>query len=201
LQPIEQAGVGLVVSLAASLVNLGVARVLLRAGQRYHSITLEADSRHLMTDVWTSAGVVVGVAAVAVTKWDWLDPVIALVVAANIIWSGVHLIRRSASGLLDTAIPAEDLTCITTVLEKYKQEQGISWHALRTRQAGPRRFVSLHVLVPDTWTVRAGHDVLEKIEADIRGCFPNVSMFTHLEPLGDPVSLADEVLDRAEISH
>ena len=159
-QPLENVGIGLAVAVVASAINFGVAMVLLRAGKRYHSILLEADAKHLMTDVWTSVGVVIGVGLVAVTGWLPLDSLVALAVAANIVWSGVHLVRRSALGLLDTAIPAEDREKITGVLDSYKAD-GIESHSLRTRQAGQRRFISFHVLVPGTWTVQKGHDVLE----------------------------------------
>lgn len=196
-QPIEQPGIGLAVSLAASALNFVVARILLAAGRRYHSITLEADAHHLMTDVWTSAGVVVGIVAVVLTGWERLDPIIALLVAANIIWTGVQLVRRSALGLLDTALPEAELATIREVLNRYTQPD-VQFHALRTRQAGARRFVSMHVLVPGNWTVHKGHMMLEQIERDIRAIVPNVTVFTHLESLEDPSSWQDTTLDRAE---
>src|SRR5215211_6681509 len=173
--PIEQVGGGLAVSTLATLINLAVALRLLRAGKRYRSITLEADARHLMTDVWTSAGVLAGVAAVAVTGWARLDPLIALAVAANIVWTGVGLVRRSALGLLDTALPAAEQAAVRVVLDRYHREQGIQAHALRTREAGARRFVSVHILVPDHWTVRHGHQLLEAIEDDIRDVLPSTT--------------------------
>lgn len=194
-QPLEQIGLGLTVSVVASLVNLVTAQILLRAGRRYNSISLEADARHLMTDVWTSAGVLTGIGAVMVTGWERLDPIIALLVAANIIWSGVSLVRRSALGLMDTALPSEEQDAIQQILERYRQ-QGVQFHALRTRSAAARRFVSLHVLVPGTWTVQRGHNLLERIEADLRSQLPNVTVFTHLEPLEDSVSWQDTTLDR-----
>jgi len=196
-QPIEQVGVGLAISVGASLVNLAVALVLRRAGRQHRSITLEADSAHLMTDVWTSAGVLVAVGLVAVTGWERLDPLIALVVAANIIWSGVSLMRRSVLGLMDTALPAAPLVTIRQVQERYGG-QGITFHALRTRQSGARAFASMHVLVPGDWTVQRGHELLERIEAEIRAAVPNITVFTHLEPLGDPIAWQDTQLDRAE---
>jgi cation diffusion facilitator family transporter len=180
-------------------VNLGVAVMLLRAGRRYRSIALEADANHLMTDVWTSVGVIVGVAAVAVTGWNWLDPVIALVVAANIVRIGVALMRRSALGLLDTAIAGEDRQTVIRILDQFAAE-GAEYHALRTRQAGMRRFVSVHVLVPGAWTVQRGHELLERIEEAIRDALPECTTFTHLEPLEDPVSFEDVRLERAAIA-
>ena len=197
-QPLDNVGIGLAVAVVASAVNFGVAQVLLRAGKRYHSILLEADAKHLMTDVWTSVGVVVGVGLVALTGWLPLDSLVALAVAVNIVWSGLHLVGRSASGLLDTAIPAQDREKITRVLSTYGGDQ-IEFHSLRTRQAGPRRFISMHVLVPGTWTVQHGHDVLENIEREIRASFDTpTTVFTHLEPLEDPVSMEDIGIDRSE---
>lgn len=195
-QPIEQAGLGLAVSSVAAVVNFGVARVLLGAGRRYRSIALEADAAHLMTDVWTSLGVVVGVAVAALTGWEWLDPIIALAVAVNIVFSGVVLVRRSVLGLLDTALPPEELKAIHGVLEAYRKH-GIQYHALRSRQSGARRFMSVHILVPGDWTVQRGHLLLEQIEQDLRGAIEGVTVFTHLEPLEDPASFEDTKLDRA----
>jgi cation diffusion facilitator family transporter len=197
-QPIEQAGLGLAISVAASAINLVVARVLLQAGRHYHSITLEADAHHLMTDVWTSVGVVVGVAAVALTGWERLDPIIAMVVAANIIWSGARIIQRSALGLIDTALPAADRAKVVAILDGYDEREGVQHHALRTRQAGARRFCSVHILVPGDWTVARGHLLLEQIEADVRRALPNATIFTHLEPIEDPSSFEDQSLDRVE---
>jgi cation diffusion facilitator family transporter len=198
-QPIEQVGWGLTVSVIASLVNFGVARILLRAGRQYNSIALEADGRHLMTDVLTSVGVVIGVAAVAITGWQRLDPIVALIVAANIIWEGWKLIKRTIVGLMDTALPVADRSAIQNILAKYEPEN-IQFHALRTRQAGSRSFVSLHVLVPGRWTVQKGHQLLERIENDIRQALPNVVVFTHLESLDDATSWQDMALGRTESS-
>jgi cation diffusion facilitator family transporter len=194
-RPLEQLGLGLTVSVLASLINLGVSVVLMRAARQYDSITLKANAHHLMTDVWTSAGVLVGVGAVALTGWLWLDPVVALAVAANIIWTGVRIVHASILGLMDTALPAAELAAITAVLERYAGDD-VKYHALRTRQAGPRRFVSVHVLVPGAWTVMQGHDLLERIEADMRAALPLVSVLTHLEPLEDPAAHNDLELDR-----
>jgi cation diffusion facilitator family transporter len=195
-QPLENVGVGLLISILASAINFGVARILLQAGRRHNSITLEADAQHLMTDVWTSAGVVVGVVAVALSGWLILDPLIALAVAANIVWSGVQLMRRSALGLLDSAIPQQERNAIAEVFARYAP-QGVQFHSLRTRQAGQRRFVSVHVLVPGKWTVQRGHNMLEQIERDIRGALPgSTTIMTHLEPVEDPVSMEDIEIDR-----
>jgi cation diffusion facilitator family transporter len=196
-QPIEQVGLGLAVSMAASLVNFGVAQILLRAGKRYDSITLEADAHHLMTDVWTSVGVLAAVGLVALTGWLILDPVIALLVAANIVWTGVRLISRSGMGLIDTAIPAEERAAIQRVLEQHRHASPeMQVHALRTRQAGIRRFISFHVLVPGAWTIQQGHTLLEAIEEDIGRGVPNSTVFTHIEPLEDQRARNDTELDR-----
>jgi len=192
---LEQLGLGLVVSVVASAVNLGVARVLMAAGKQFRSITLEADAHHLMTDVWTSAGVIFAVGAVAVTGWLWLDPVIALLVAVNIVRTGWMLLHRSTAGLMDAALPEAQRHEIEGVLDRYRQD-GLDFHALLTRQAGSRAFVSMHVLVPGAWTVQQGHDWAERIEADIRQVLPHAHVLTHLEPIEDPLSAADQHLDR-----
>ena len=196
-QPLERVGVGLAVSVVASAVNLGAARVLARAGRHYGSIALEAGAKHLMTDVWTSAGVVVGVGLVALTDWLSLDPVIALAVAAHIVWAGVGIVRRSVVGLLDRALPEAERRAIEAVLDRFRP-QGIEFHALRTRAAAGRSFVSMHVLVPGAWSVQRGHDVVEEIEARVRDAVPSASVFTHIEPLEDPASYQDEPLDREQ---
>jgi cation diffusion facilitator family transporter len=194
-RPIDQIGLGLAVSVGASVVNLVVALVLLRAGTRHHSITLEANAHHLLTDVWTSAGVIVGVAAVAMTGWERLDPLVALLVAANIVWTGTRIVRKSVLGLMDTALPAAELAAVRDALDSHLTN-GVQVHALRTRQSGARRFVSFHVLVPGAWTVHRGHALLEEIEAQIRAGVPNVTSFSHLESLDDPASWDDVELDR-----
>lgn len=194
-QPITSIGTGVAISVVASAVNLGVAVVLRRAGRLHRSIALEADAKHLMTDVWTTAGVIVAVFLVAATGWQRLDPLVALAVAAHILWAGVTLVRRSFLGLLDRALPADDRRAIETALERYGKE-GVRYHALRTREAAGRSFVSVHILVPGDWTVQKGHDVLERIESDIRSRVPSASVLTHLEPREDPASFDDIGLDR-----
>jgi cation diffusion facilitator family transporter len=194
---LQQVGLGLLVSFLASAINLAAALVIRRAGRRHESITLEANAKHLLTDVWTSVGVLVGIAAVARTGWQILDPLVALAVASNIVFTGVGIVRESVSGLMDSALPDEEERSVQTVLDRFKVD-GVQFHALRTRQAGSRRFVSVHVLVPGQWTVQRGHNLLERIEADIRHALPSVSVFTHLESLDDPASWEDENLDRRE---
>jgi cation diffusion facilitator family transporter len=194
-RPLEQVGPGLVVSAGAALINYLVARELYQAGRHYRSIALEADARHLMTDVWTSAGVIAGVAAVWLTGWVRLDPLIALAVAANIVWSGYKLMQRSIYGLLDRALPLEQIQALDGALKRYRA-RGIEFHALRTRQAGARSFVTLHVLVPADWTVAQGHNLAHEVELDIRAAIPDARVLTHVEPLGHPESYQDAGYDR-----
>ncbi len=194
-QPLQNVGLGLSMTLVAAALNGGVALVILRAGRRLRSITLRADAHHLLTDVWTSVGVVLGVVIVQLTGWLVLDPLIALLVAANIVWTGVRLLRDTAQGLLDQALPPEDQKEISGVLSRYEQ-RGIRFHALRTRAAGQRRFISMHVLVPGQWTVKQGHDLSEKIERELAAVLPQSTFFIHIEPFEDPASFADQSLDR-----
>ena len=194
-QQLEQLGLGLAVSVAASLINLMVARILLSAGRQHRSLTLESDAHHLMTDVWTSVGVIAGISAVALTGWLWLDPLMALLFAANIAWMGWNLLRRSARGLMDFALPDDEHALVLAVLERYRA-QGIDFHALRTRESGARRCVELHLLVPGEWTIHQGHALAEQVELDIRNTLSHTTVLTHLEPLDDPVSHADIALDR-----
>lgn len=194
-RPLERIGWGLAVSAMAAAVNLAVAQVLKGAGRSHHSITLQADGEHLMTDVWTSVGVIAAVAAVALTGWLRLDPLIALAVAGYIAWTGLGLIRRSVHGLMDYALPPEETARVTAILDRYA-DRGITYHALRTRQAGRRRFISFHLLVPGAWSVEHGHAVLEEIEAEIRGAVPHANVFGHLEPVEHASSYEDVELDR-----
>jgi len=194
-QPLQNVGIGLSITLVATAINGGVALIILRAGRRLRSITLRADAQHLLTDVWTSLGVVLGIATVELTGWLVLDPLIGLVVAANILWTGVRLLRDTAQGLLDRALPPEDREAIVKVLSRYEDE-GIRFHALRTRASGPRRFISMHVLVPGGWTVQRGHDLSEQIERDLAAVLPQSTFFIHIEPSEDPASFADQNLDR-----
>lgn len=193
--PLEQVGLGLVISVAASLINLAVALILMRAGRRYNSITLEADARHLMTDVWTTAGVLIGIALVQFTGWLRLDPIIALLVAVNIIFTGYRLLIRSGRGLLDTSIPPEELTSVKSILDSYKT-QGVSYHALRSRQSAARKFMVVHLLVPGDWSVRKGHSLAEKFESQVIETIPNTNIVTHIEPIEDPLSMVDASITR-----
>ncbi|MBL9025068.1 MAG: cation transporter [Myxococcales bacterium] len=194
-KPISELGLGLAVSTGASIINLVVGRVLIAAGKKHNSIVLEADGHHLMTDVWTSVGVVVGLVLVLATGASWLDPVLAIAVAINIVVTGTRLLLRSARGLLDVSVPKAERARIDAALEAFRS-RGVEFHAVRTRQAGARTFVSLHVLVPGDWTVQRGHDLVEEVEAAIRALGPKTTVLTHVEPLEDPCSYEDVGLDR-----
>ncbi len=185
--PLERPGLGLAISTLAAVINLAVGIALLRAGRRHRSLILVADGKHLLTDVMTSAGVLVGVALVAIFGWERLDPIVAILVGVNILFTGYGLLRRSVSGMLDAALPSEDLAAIEAIVDRYRQ-QGIDFHALRTRESGRQRFVYIHVLVPDDWTVKRSHDVAERFKADLAAVLPGVVTFTHVEPRDDPAS-------------
>jgi cation diffusion facilitator family transporter len=194
-RPLEMVSLGAGISIVASLINAATALVLLRAGRRLRSITLRADALHLLTDVWTSVGVIVAVILVRATGWLALDPIVAFVVAANIVWMAVKLLRETASGVLDSALSQPERAAITAVLSEY-EKQGVAFHALRTRLAGQRRFIELHVLVPGSWTVKRGHDLCEEIERQIVNALPKSTVMTHLEPVEDSASWGDSALDR-----
>lgn len=193
-EEIQQISVGFTLALLASVFNLYVARLLIRRGREHNSITLEADGEHLMSDVWTSLGVLAGVGAVSITGWQILDSVIAMIVASKIGWTGIRLTQRSIQGLMDTSLPEAHMQQINEILDHYR-EQDIRFHALRTRQAGAHSFVSMHVITPGEWSIREGHNLLESIEKDIQKAVPLASVFTHIEPMEDPRSWDDPRTD------
>jgi cation diffusion facilitator family transporter len=195
-QPLSRLTLGLGLSAGASFINLIVGSTLIRIGRRHHSIALEADGQHLMTDVWTSVGVLFGVGLVAITGWSILDPIVAILVAVQIGWTAYRLLRRSALGLIDTALPKGQVEEIERILGRY---DGVQYHALRTRQAGSRCFVSFHIQVPGEWSVQKGHDMLEAMEDEVRDLVQNATVFTHLEPVEDPRSWSDQELDRSHL--
>lgn len=196
-QPIEQPGLGLVLAVVASIANLIVAQILIRTGKRNDSIVLEADGRHLMTDVWSSVAIVAGVGVSVLTDLEWLDPVIAIVVGINIARHGISIFLRSVRGLMDTPIKSEERQAIEEILNRYASSE-VRWHALRTRQSGARRFVNVHLLVPGAWTVKQGHDLSESLEADIRAAVRRAIVLTHLEPADDPIAQKDKELERVD---
>lgn len=198
-RPIENINTGLLFSLLASLVNLGVGMTLVRQGKKRSSLLLEADGKHLMTDVWTSIGVIVAIVIVKFTGWVIVDPIIAIVVALHIIYTGYRLIMRSASGLMDASLPKEDMDKITDYLDSLKEQQ-IEYHSLLTRAAGRRKFIAFHMLVPGKWTVQQAHDHADEVEETIINMFDEpVTVHTHLEPVEDPASMRDIGIDREEI--
>lgn len=194
-QPLDQIPLGLIVSASASLINLFVAQILMRIGKKYNSISLEADAHHLMTDVYTSGGVILAVGIVGISGWHILDPIIALLVALNILYTAYSLLRRSIYGLMDTALSVEDQRTVLAIFDKYRS-QGVQFHALRTRQAAGRRFISFHILVPGRWSTHRSHHLAEEVEADIRNSLSGTTVFTHLEPVDDPLSYQDIDIDR-----
>jgi cation diffusion facilitator family transporter len=190
-------GLGLVVSGAASIINLIVARILIGEGKRQASLVLEADGRHLMADVWTSVGVIIGVLAVRITGWKPLDPLVALAVAGNVVVTGVLLMRRFTGGLMDRRLPPAEQSIVEQVLASFANND-VRFHALRTRRAGRRAFISVHILVPGDWSVQKAHDVAERVDAELRKALSHATVFTHLEPVEDPKSFLDANLDREE---
>ncbi len=198
-QPLEQIGLGLVVSVLATVVNGVVGWILLRAGKRLRSITLRTDAHHLFSDVWTSAGVVIGIMLVQITGWLALDAIVSMIVAVNIVRIGIGLLREAGAELMDASLPTHEREAIVLVLREYESSE-IQFHALRTRVAGARRFISLHILVPGAWTVQHGHDLCEAVELAIVAALPLSHVTTHLEPLEDPTSWNDGELDRPDVT-
>jgi cation diffusion facilitator family transporter len=189
-RPLESIGIGTAVSLAATAINFGVARVLLRVARERGSLVLEADGRHLMTDVWTSLGVIVAVMLVGLTGQTWIDPAIALLVAANIAWTGFDLLRKSFDGLMDRALPEETRAAIRRAIEA-ELPPGATYHALRTRRSGGLRFADFHLLVPGTMPVREAHRLAERIEAAIAAAVPGTETTIHFEPVEEPAAWQD----------
>jgi len=195
-QPIEAPLLGLALSAVATALNLATGGYLIRVGRREESIALEADGHHLLSDVWTSAGVIAGVALAAGTGWNLLDPLVALGVAVHIVWTGFMLVRRSFAGLMDVAIPEPEQEEIEKIFAEYRPRYAVDFHALRTRQSGSRRFVSFHLLVPDEWTVERAHTLSEEIESRVRSLVPNAILLVHIEPIGQRASYDDIKLER-----
>lgn len=191
---LERLGAGLAVSTVATAINGAVGLVLIRAGRTHRSATLTADGKHLMTDVWTSAGVLIGVLLVALTGWQRLDPVVAAIVGLNILITGYRLVVGSAGALLDAALTPQELATVAAVLDRFRSTD-VDFHGLQTRQSGRHRFVAVHVLVPGEWTVFRGHDLLEEVESAIRVALPDTTVQTHLEPREDPRAYADYAYD------
>ena len=186
--PLEQPGIGLALSTLAAVINLVVGVVLVRSGRGLRSIAVEADGRHLLTDVVTSVGVLVGIGLVTISDWYVLDPIVALAVGANILYTGYGLLRRSVTGLLDASIPVEEMHAVEQLLADFRRREPVDFHALRSRESGRQQFVYVHLLVPDDWTVKRGHDLADELSAAIDGALPGAHTFVHIEPIGDPSS-------------
>ena len=181
-QPLEQLGIGLALSMLATLLNLGTGLLLIRAGRTHRSITLEADGKHLLTDVWTSVGVLVAIGLVALTGWLVLDPIIALAVGANILFTGYTLVRRSVVGLLDAALPEDEVAIVSAVLADTCDDPRVEITELRTRESGRQRFVYATLSVPGGWTVRRSHHVADQVEHAVDVALPGTTTFVHIEP-------------------
>lgn len=182
--PIEQPGLGLALTSVAALINLVVGLTLIRVGKRERSVALTADGRHLLTDVVTSVGVFVGIVLVTIFDWEILDPIVALLVGVNILYTGYGLLSRSVTALLDAAVPPEELVLVNQVLDHYRSVEPVDFHALRTRESGRQRFVYVHLLVPDEWTVKRGHDLADDLTVDIAHALPGAHTFVHMEQVG-----------------
>jgi cation diffusion facilitator family transporter len=189
-KPLEELGIGMVLSVIATLINFATARILLHYGKKYNSITIESDAHHLMTDVWTTVGIIVGIGLVKFTNWQLLDPLMAIAVAIGIVYTGTRLIIRSTDGLMDKKLSEKELVIITEILDRYKN-QGIYYHALYTRQASSKRFITFHLLFPGDLSVHDAHETSKIIENEIRVKLPYSDVFVHLEPLNDPDALDD----------
>lgn len=198
-KPIENVGIGLIISFVATLVNLVVGLYLIKNGKEKKSLLLEADGKHLMTDVYTSVGVIAAIILVNFTGFILLDPIIAIVVALNIIWTGLQLIKRSANGLMDVSMTEDEIKLVNDYLDSVKTNE-IDYHSLMSRQAGQRKFISFHLLVPGSWTVKQGHDLADRIEENIEDLFPElITVTTHIEPIEDPANLHDIGIDRVRV--
>lgn len=181
-QPLEQLSIGLIVSGVATVVNFAVAGILIRTGKKHHSLVLEADGHHLMTDVWTSIGVIIGVGLVSLTGWLRLDPIIAILVAINIVWTGFSLIKRSVLGLMDTAVAPELQNLAEAILKKRAEKEGITFDNFRSRQSGMKKFFYFDMQFPNAWTIQKVHKIADEIEIEIQEKIPNSTVFSHLEP-------------------
>ena len=184
---LESVGIGLAISTVASALNGAVGLYLIRTGRRHRSVTLTADGKHLLTDVWTSVGVIIGVLLVALTGWQRLDPVVAMLVAVNILWTGYRLVSQSVTSLLDAALPEQDVALVTAALDRLRTPE-VEFTQVRTRESGRQRFVTLTVLVPGSWTVDHGHQVADDVETAIGAALPDTTVQTHLEPRHLPLS-------------
>ena len=193
-RPLESLGIGLAISMVAAVANGIVGRILIGVGTRHRSITLRADGKHLMTDVYTSVGVVAGLGLAWITGWNWMDPVVAILVGVNILVTGYRLISESTAGLMDVSLSPEDNARIHAILDAHVEKGRIEFHAVRTRESGALQFMEMHMLVPGAWTVLRGHDAMEDLIEEIVAEFPAMRVTGHLEPVSDPRSYEDMAL-------
>lgn len=189
--PVENIGLGVIISVIAGLVNAGTGLILLRAGKHYHSPTLVADAKHLFTDIITSVGVIIGVVLVMLTEWHMLDPIVAILVALNIIWVGYGLTKDAIAGLMDVTLPDEENQAIIDILHSHTVPGQQSFHGLQTRGAGRNRHIRFDAQVPGTWTVKEGHDYAEMLEFEISNVLNGSHIYVHIEPIEDPKSYDD----------
>ena len=187
---LESVSVGVIISALAAVVNGVVGMILIRAGKKHRSPTLIADGKHLWTDVVTSAGVIVAIILVLLTGWVLLDPIVALIVGANIIFTGVRLIRDSTQGLMDATLPEEENAAIASILAGFTSDE-VHFHGLRTRLSGSQRFAVVDMLVPGSWTVKRSHDLIEDVHAALEQAYPGLEIQIHLEPIEDPRAYGD----------
>lgn len=181
-QPLEKLGIGMIIAALAALANFGAAWTMLRVAHQHDSIAIEADAKHLMTDVWTTVGILAGLAVVIwMPQWGILDPLMAIAVALHILFTGIDLLRRSADGLMDVALPGVDVQRMETLIAA-QLPPSASFHALRTRKAGSRRFVECHLLVPGSLTVSESHALCDRIESALQAQFAKLTVTIHVEP-------------------
>ncbi len=192
-EQLDDLEIGTIIALAAVVVNFAVARVLLYHGRKYDSIVLEADGEHLMADVWTTLGVLLGIGFVILTGWGWLDPAVAILVGLKILWTGGELVVKSFNGLMDHALPAEEQERIRGVIAAHLPA-GSTFHMLRTRRAGKRRFAEFHLLVDGDLTVRTAHHIAHVVEAALVAALPGLEVMIHIEPVDEEESWEGEEL-------
>lgn len=191
-QPLESLDFGMLLSVAATLVNFVTARILLYFSRKHNSITIEADAHHLMTDVWTTVGIIAGIFLVKLTGWQLIDPIMAILVAISIVYTGIKLIIRSMDGLMDSQLSEKEMVQIREVLDRYKSED-VDYHALYTRRASAKQFITFHLLFPGEYTVHKAHELTKQIEYDIKTQLPYSDVFIHVEPLNDPDAFDDHL--------
>ena len=197
-QPLEALGVGMVLSLVSTAINGALAWKMLRAAREHRSIALEADARHLFTDVWTSVGVVAGLVGVLLTGWTWLDPVLAILVALNILREAMHLMWRSTAGLMDMALEPEDQLAISAVLKGFASPE-LRFDHVATRVAGQRRYVDFHLHVPARWTLGEAAKLRGEVEQALMRALPGIRASIQLLPVNVETRFAEQAAQEAQV--